>query len=144
MYNLYIYISYILLSVFLHKKMKKFSSLPLKSPTCEIQYMTLCKHARCTYLQVVELGTVGSSLQYRSCINGDVVGTITSIVFGLKCFLATDSHETGLLVFCVSIFTLVIALVSSLSRETITVSYKNCHNFKFQKNSYDIVFPCII
>ena len=32
---------------------------------------------------------------------------------GLKCFLASDSHARGSPVFCVSIFTLVIALVSS-------------------------------
>ena len=32
MYN---YLSYILFSVFLRKTMKKFSSLPLKSPMCE-------------------------------------------------------------------------------------------------------------
>ena len=35
MYNLYTYLSYILFSVFLQKTMKKFSSLPLKSPMCE-------------------------------------------------------------------------------------------------------------
>ena len=35
MYNLYNYLSYILFSVFLRKTMKKFSSLPLKSPMCE-------------------------------------------------------------------------------------------------------------
>ena len=37
MYNLYNYLSYILhvFSVFLRKTIKKFSSLPLKSPMCE-------------------------------------------------------------------------------------------------------------
>ena len=35
LYNLYNYLSYILFSVFLRKTMKKFSSLPLKSPMCE-------------------------------------------------------------------------------------------------------------
>ena len=35
MYNLYNYLSYILFSVFLRKTMRKFSSLPLKSPMCE-------------------------------------------------------------------------------------------------------------
>ena len=35
MYNLYNYLSYILFSVFPRKTMKKFLSLPLKSPMCE-------------------------------------------------------------------------------------------------------------
>ena len=47
MYNLYNYLSYILFSVFLRKTMKKFSSLPLKSPMCEnvvnfYIYLTSC------------------------------------------------------------------------------------------------------
>ena len=35
MYNLYNYLSCILFSGFLRKTMKKFSSLPLKTPMCE-------------------------------------------------------------------------------------------------------------
>ena len=50
---------------------------------------------------------------FLSCINGGVVATITSIVFVLSVSWLATGHETGSLMFCVSIFTLVIALVSS-------------------------------